>query len=1014
VRVKIAHHEINTYKTLDIAEIAIFVNGAYTSVAPKLPSDLVNKDYIDTLVTNGLTPVNARVTNTKKLAQKNDLYYLDIVSRLGYTPLNRANKGVPNGYVYLNSTALVDLQEIPTSLSEIKEYPSKSDFPSVGQTNLIYINTSYDFLYRWTGSSYKSIYGSSGSSDYSVSLTNARKINGTSFNGTSNIVTTSWGNYKNVTIGYKTIPVNGTTNVVYSASDIFQYTPVNKAGDTMTGSLLVNTVTNDPSSIVNKEYVDSVVSSSIVFPVGGMIPYDFTAPTPVDFLRCNGALVNVSDYQKLYSVIGNDFRLVDIVGAGKPWQYQADIAYQTSNITKVIPNRIISQSIAPPVSSYYFDFKDNVIQYLGTDNYLYKTTINSDRTISPFNRVASCPYGTIVGTNLSVYSLECSIGTNAYGDYAAHYNQDGSLSSFSLISSYTTPNDTPIGNTGYYTRYINIMPSVCIKSNSKVYLIATQSVQYYQQLESNSGNPDYNPNVQSGNTLVYILHSYVYDIDQYGNLNNKIQYTPPSFSVDLAGGCSYNGYYYLVGCFKDSTSSCFVSMAKLSGGVLGQWSNIATLPITGTNYNFKGSCYIAGNTLYAVNNDNTLYYATINTDGTLSNWNTYTLPNSYMKAVPYSYNNKLYFIEEQYLTSDLDSNGKITTIKGEPNTINTLAPKYNNVVQYNLITVTKNRVYSYDPVADMFYSSIIGVDGSIQPTYKLPDLKIPFYTAIDIKNVNGTSVVYNRIYNEGLSYLVAHNCLYVFGGKGINVYRAPINTDGTLGQFDATILAPGNGIISSECFYYKGYVYHIGGYDTSLSSPTSQVWYAKIKDDTSLDTWYYGATLPVPGIGIGSFFTGKRVYVVLGNNNDTKLKVYYSVPSQDGGLSQWSFAGYFPELYASDINYGLYKIGFYVNSSTVYALYNSKLYRASINADGSISVWVPITSPIDFGQFLATSSYVYIYSNKGTYKVDLNGSTSDYSPYYDPNYYNNNIPTQFRLPNATNDTNPNIGYIIKT
>ena len=53
-----------------------------------------------------------------------------------------------------------------------------------------------------------------------ATLTTARTINGTSFNGSANITTANWGTARNVTIGGTTRPVNGSADVTWSLSDI--------------------------------------------------------------------------------------------------------------------------------------------------------------------------------------------------------------------------------------------------------------------------------------------------------------------------------------------------------------------------------------------------------------------------------------------------------------------------------------------------------------------------------------------------------------------------------------------------------------------------------------------------------------------------------------------------------------------------------------------------------------------------------------------------------------------------
>jgi hypothetical protein len=82
----------------------------------------------------------------------------------------------------------------------------------------------------------------SGNATTATTLQTARTINGTSFNGSANITTANWGTARTLTIGSTGKSVNGSANVSWSLSEIgaqaaLGYTPVNKAGDTMTGDL---------------------------------------------------------------------------------------------------------------------------------------------------------------------------------------------------------------------------------------------------------------------------------------------------------------------------------------------------------------------------------------------------------------------------------------------------------------------------------------------------------------------------------------------------------------------------------------------------------------------------------------------------------------------------------------------------------------------------------------------------------------------------------------------------------
>jgi hypothetical protein len=65
-----------------------------------------------------------------------------------------------------------------------------------------------------------------------ASLTTARLINGTSFDGTANITTANWGTARNITIGSTTRSVDGSTTYSWTLDDIGAYANTNPAGYT--------------------------------------------------------------------------------------------------------------------------------------------------------------------------------------------------------------------------------------------------------------------------------------------------------------------------------------------------------------------------------------------------------------------------------------------------------------------------------------------------------------------------------------------------------------------------------------------------------------------------------------------------------------------------------------------------------------------------------------------------------------------------------------------------------------
>ena len=125
--------------------------------------------------------------------------------------------GAVNGIATLDATGKVPSTQLPSYVDDILEYAAQANFPATGETGKIYVETTGNTTYRWSGSAYvkitsgevSSVAGKTGivtlvkgdvglgSVDNTADsaknvlsatkLTTARTINGVSFDGTANI-----------------------------------------------------------------------------------------------------------------------------------------------------------------------------------------------------------------------------------------------------------------------------------------------------------------------------------------------------------------------------------------------------------------------------------------------------------------------------------------------------------------------------------------------------------------------------------------------------------------------------------------------------------------------------------------------------------------------------------------------------------------------------------------------------------------------------------------------------------
>lgn len=73
--------------------------------------------------------------------------------------IQSSEKGSSNGVAELDSSGKVLSSQLPSYVDDVLEYPLKTSFPKKGESGKIYISTSDNKTYRWSGSSYVEIAG---------------------------------------------------------------------------------------------------------------------------------------------------------------------------------------------------------------------------------------------------------------------------------------------------------------------------------------------------------------------------------------------------------------------------------------------------------------------------------------------------------------------------------------------------------------------------------------------------------------------------------------------------------------------------------------------------------------------------------------------------------------------------------------------------------------------------------------------------------------------------------------
>lgn len=122
----------------------------------------LNKKADQTTVDSALSLKANSADVTASLAGKSDIghthddrYYTEteIDTKLS-EKIDSSIKGVANGVAELDSNGKVLTAQLPSYVDDVLEYSGISDFPTEGETGKIYVDTTTNKTYRWSGSTY--------------------------------------------------------------------------------------------------------------------------------------------------------------------------------------------------------------------------------------------------------------------------------------------------------------------------------------------------------------------------------------------------------------------------------------------------------------------------------------------------------------------------------------------------------------------------------------------------------------------------------------------------------------------------------------------------------------------------------------------------------------------------------------------------------------------------------------------------------------------------------------------
>lgn len=298
-------------------------------------------------------------------------------------------------------------------------------------------------------------------------------------------------------------------------------------------------------------------------------------------------------------------------------------------------------------------------------------------------------------------------------------------------------------------------------------------------------------------------------------------------------------------------------LVPLGTGTLGSWSAVTSLPsaIFGLRAGHsRGYIFVVGGVTGDSTFQSTTYSTLVGANGTIASWSAATsLPQATYAHAAVAFNGRLYVLggetcsmcfQSAVYSAPISTDGTIgswTAIAKLPQALSGLSAVAVNGHLYVTGGWNGNNQSS-------IYSAPIKGDGTIGNWSALASL--PKAVA------NHSAVAYN-----GYLFVVAGEQLY--GNWQAGVYSAPIDADGTIGNWSTlTSLPQAIGMISSAAL--NGYLYVTGGYNGNTQAT---VYAAPINPDGTIGNWASVAGLPQAAFGHSAVGLEGYLYVMGGRRN---------------------------------------------------------------------------------------------------------------------------------------------------
>ena len=491
-----------------------------------------------------------------------------------------------------------------------------------------------------------------------------------------------------------------------------------------------------------------------------------------------------------------------------------------------------------------------------------------------------------------------------------------------------------------------------------------------------------------------------YDINTENN--SDIMNTRPIQALPgvLGGAATFvtKNRVYVYGGFNGSSHVGTGYTAQINNdGTLGAWSAATTLPTVyaySTAVVVKNKVYLLGGYINNSSATNNIFVADINADGTIGTWaNSSVMPGATAYSHAFINANRLYVVGGYSGTGlnvlysvDIKEDGSLGVWGTEANLPVTF---YSGAV-----SVIKNRVYLFGGyqnsiASNAVYSASLNTDGSIGSW--IIEMSLPVTFALQ-------------------QVFVTRNMVYMIGGvqngsHSANIYKSNIRSDGSIGVWTLQMWT-----LQATAAYFnitatKDHIYVLGGMLASAWS--GNCWMADIIGGLNDYSSYYSnlvetnymvsgsgqpwqqqyqinatqtgditgwitdsSTTPALNSYHQAVVTKNRVFLVGGWNGTVAQNSVYSAPiNADGTIGAWVTEANFPVgIFTGQLvclGNILYYIGGTNNSSS-----SAVVYKASINADGTLGAWSNSNNNLPcavFGQrMIVTRNRIYCLGGYGT------------------------------------------------